>query len=163
MGLLTCRRAWATALVAGALTTGCGSSVADADRPDPTRSQPVSSSPFCTAVQANLEAIRPLNTLIGRGGGAPPEELSNTVDAVRRTGEDMLDTAPNEIRPDVERTVEAVDLQLDALLASGGDRDAVSRDPELAAQLQAPELRAASERVQTYVTRNCTPGGSTGS
>src|SRR5690606_41922840 len=89
-----------------------GSTVADANAPDPTRRAPAPQSPFCAAAQANLEAIRPLNGLVARGQVAP-EELERSVAAVRRSGQGMVHPAPNEIRTDVGRTVPAPALPPD--------------------------------------------------
>jgi hypothetical protein len=147
----------ALVLACGALL-GCGSSVADADSPDPTRRAPAPPSPFCAAAQANLQAIRPLNGLVAQGR-VPPEQLNDTVAAVRRAGQDMLLAAPGEIREDVERTVRAVDLQLDVLVENGGDQAALTRDTELANRLDSPEFAGAGERVRAYVERNCTGRG----
>jgi hypothetical protein len=154
MGLVSRGTTLAAALVTCAITAGCGGSVADADAREPTRPATPVTSPFCLAAQANVAAIRPLSALITHGGAAP-EELSNTVDAVRSAGSAMLDAAPDEIRPDVERTVQAADLQLDALLANGGDGAAVARDPQLNARLGSAEFTGARERVQAYVDNNC--------
>jgi hypothetical protein len=145
--------ALATVFAAGALA-GCGGSVADADNRERARPTTPPSSPFCDAAQARSDAIRPLNRLVARGS-APPAELSSTVETVRRSGNHLLVVAPSDIRADVERSVQAVNLQLDALLASGGDVDALSRDPAL----NSPEAAAASERVTAYVNRNCGAGG----
>lgn len=148
----------ATAALACTVLAGCGGSVADADRAEQTRTAPAPPSPFCAAAQANSDAIRPLNAL-ATGRSARPAELSSTVDTVRRTGSDLLLAAPTDIQPDVERTVQAINLQLDALLANGGDAGAVARDPNIVAQLGAPELTAANDRYRQYVARNCGPGG----
>jgi hypothetical protein len=148
----------ALALVIGAVLLGCGGgSVADADAPDPTRRAPAPPSPFCAAAQANLEAIRPLNGLVAQSQ-VPRDELARTVAAVRRAGQDMVFAAPDEIRTDVERTVEALDMQLDVLMASGGDQAALSRDTDLVNRLNSPEFAGAGDRVRTYVERNCTAG-----
>lgn len=158
MGLIP-RSGATAALVAtiGAVLLGCGSSVADADAPDPARTAPAPPSPFCAAAQANLEAIRPLNGLVAQGE-VPRDQLVNTVAAVRRAGQDMVFAAPDDIRTDVERTVQALDMQLDVLVASGGDQTALSRDTELVNRLNSPEFTGAGERVRTYVERNCTAG-----
>lgn len=152
MGVVSRGQRLAAALALGAFTAGCGGSVADADAPSPRTTAPPPASQFCVAVQANSDAIRPLNRL---GSGAPPEELSNTVDSVRRAGVDLVSAAPDSLRADVQRTVDAVDLQLDALVATGGDAAAAARDTELAARLRAPELTAASQRVSAYVNQTC--------
>jgi hypothetical protein len=159
---LTMRAGTPVALVVavGALLMGCGSSVADADSADPTRRAPAPPSPFCAAAQANLEAIRPLNGLVAQGR-VPPDQLADTVAAVRRAGQDMVLAAPDDIRTDVERTVQAVDLQLDVLLRSGGDQTALTRDTALVNRLNSPEFAGAGERVRAYVERNCTPGAGT--
>ncbi len=161
MGLIS--RAGAPAAIVVALVTmggtllGCGGSVADADDPDPTRRAPSPPSPFCAAAQANLEAIRPLNGLVAQGQ-VPPDQLRNTVAAVRRAGQDMVLAAPGDIRGDVERTVQALDMQLDVLIASGGDQTALTRDTELVNRLNSPEFAGAGERVRAYVERNCIAG-----
>jgi len=159
MGLIS-RTGASAALVLtfGAVLLGCGgSSVADADAPDPTRKAPAPPSPFCAAAQANLEAIRPLNGLVAQGQ-VPRDQLAATAAAVRRAGQDMVFTAPADIRTDVERTVEALDMQLDVLVESGGDQTALSRDTDLVNRLNSPEFAGAGERVRTYVERNCMAG-----
>ena len=55
--------------------------------------------------------------------------------------------------------MQAVNLQLDALVANGGDAAAIARDPELVARLSSPELTGAGERYRTYVNRTCTASG----
>ena len=158
MGLIS--RAGASAalvITTGGALLGCGGSVADADAPDPTRRAPAPASPFCAAAQANLEALRPLNGLVAQGQ-APRDELASTAADVRRAGQDMVFAAPDDIRTDVERTVEALDMQLDVLVASGGDQTALSRDTALVNRLNSPEFAGAGERVRTYVERNCTAG-----
>lgn len=161
MGLIP--RAGASAVLVvtfGGVLLGCGGSVADADAPDPTRRAAAPASPFCAAAQANLEAIRPLNGLVAQGQ-VPRDELTNTVAAVRRAGQDMVFAAPEDIRTDVERTVDALGMQLDVLVASGGDQAALSRDTGLVNRLNSPEFVGAGERVRAYVERNCTGATST--
>jgi len=142
-------------LLAGALLllglAGCGGSVADRDRPSPTRAQPEPASPFCAAVQASNTALAPLAT----PGGIPADELASTADAVRRSTTQLLNAAPEEIRGDVERYNAVVDLQLDALVANGGDSAALARDTALTAQINTPENTTANQRVRAYVTENC--------
>ncbi len=154
---LAVRGAPLAALIALVLLTGCGGSVADSDAPAarPTRDAPTASAdPFCEASRANADAIGPLNALVSTGS-PDRQELARAVDAVRRAGADLLQVAPPEIRGDVEQTVDAVDVQLDALLANGGDGRAIGRDPAVASRLNSPELAAASERLTSYVTRTC--------
>jgi hypothetical protein len=162
MGLISRAGAPSALVVAvvtvGATLVGCGGSVADADGRDPTRRPTTPPSPFCAAAQANLEAIRPLNGLVAQGQ-VPPDQLVSTAAAVRRAGQDMVFAAPADIRPDVERTVQALDMQLDVLVASGGDQTALTRDPELVDRLNSPEFAGAGERVRAYVERNCIAGG----
>ncbi|GAA1265804.1 hypothetical protein GCM10009609_31230 [Pseudonocardia aurantiaca] len=155
MGLLTRATALVGAVVAAAVIAGCGGSVADADRREPVATAPRPQTPFCAAAEANVEAIRPLNELLARGV-VPPDELADTTAAVRSAGAAMVEAAPNEIRADVERTVRALDMQLDVLIANGGDAAAMNRDPELAAGLSSPEFAGAGDRVRAYVERTCT-------
>jgi hypothetical protein len=156
MGLVSRIAAPAAAVISCSLLMACGGSVADADsvssrsRTSPTGAAP---SAFCIAARASSEAIRPLNGLAS--GGPRPANLPGTVDEVRRTGAELIRVSPDEIRPDVERTVQAVNLQLDVLVANGGDASALSRDPELIAQLSSPELAGAGERYRIYVNRTC--------
>jgi hypothetical protein len=147
-------------LAAVLVTVGCGGSVADADSPNPTRAEAPRPSPFCAAAEANQEAIRPLNGLVARGQ-ISPDELADTVDAVRRAGADMINAAPPEIHADVEQTVAVLDLQLDVLMANDGDPSAVARDPQVAARLNSPEVTGATQRVRSYVERTCGPSTTT--
>ncbi len=135
-----------------ALLAGCGGSVADLDRAQASRAPAAAPSPFCAAVQAGSAATAPLS---GRSG-LPPEELAPAVDAVRQANEDLVDTAPQELRTDVEVYVRALNLQLDALLANGGDSAALARDAALSTAVNTPENIAANQRVQDYVRRSCT-------
>jgi hypothetical protein len=152
---LTC----ALLLVGGLAGCGFGGSVADADGRSAaaTEGRAPAEDPFCAASRANSEAITPLNRLVA-AGGADRDELVRAVEAVRRSGTDMVTVAPAEIRGDVQQTVDAVDLQLDALLANGGDGRAATDDPELSARLESAELAAAGERVSGYLTRACGAG-----
>ena len=133
---------------------GCGGSVADRDRPDATRERAAPPSPFCTAVVATNTALAPLSSPTAQA--IPAEELTNTADAVRAGTAQLLASAPDEIRADVERYVGVVDLQLDALVANGGDGAALAADAEFTARVNTPENSAASRRVRDYVTRTCT-------
>ncbi|GAA3227063.1 hypothetical protein GCM10017691_17130 [Pseudonocardia petroleophila] len=135
---------------------GCGGSVADRDRPDTTRERAAPASPFCAAVTTTNTALAPLSSPTAQG--IPAEQLTNTADAVRAGTAQLLNTAPEEIRADVERYVRVVDLQLDALVANGGDSAALAGDPAFTAQVNTPENTAASQRVRDYVARNCVAG-----
>ena len=146
------------AVALGALLAGCGGSVADADtrgaaRPT-TRPAAAEAAPFCAAVKVNADAIRPLNGL-SLNTPVAADQLTAAVQAARLSGTVLLDAAPTVIRPDVQRTVEVLDTQLNALLAAGGDAAAVARDPAVAAQANSPEVTAAGRRVATYVNQNC--------
>jgi hypothetical protein len=147
------------AAAALALLAGCGGSVADADtvRP-PTTTRPVSpqAAPFCAAVQANADAIRPLNGLsLGGPVNAAGDGLAAAVSTARLSGIALADAAPDEIRDDVQRVVDAMDVELNALVAAGGDAAKAARDPAVTAAVNSPEVTAAGERVTTYVQQNC--------
>ncbi len=144
-------------VVLGALLTGCGGSVADADTRNAaptTRAVPGGTGGFCAAIQANNDALRPLNTLSLRTPVAA-DQLTAAVQAARLSGTVLLDAAPSELRPDVERTVEALDVELTALLTAGGDAAAVASDPQVSARVNSPEVVAAGRRIATYVNQNC--------
>jgi len=137
-------------LVAGlVLLSGCGGSLADTD-PRSTRAEPPApASPFCAATQDAAAAVRPLNALLSRG--ADTGELQELIPPVRRANQEVVRAAPGEIRIDVERSIEAATIQLDALEAGGP----AALDEELAARLGAPEYTEAAERVRSYVATNC--------
>jgi hypothetical protein len=144
------------ALVAAALVlAGCGGSLADADTPAsprPDRSRP---GDFCSAVLAGTRAAQPLATLLTRGGTVPRDQLTTAAETVRSAYAEVLATAPGEIRADVERSVAAVDLQLDALEAANGDTAAVAGNAELRSRLTAPEYVQAAEQVRDYISEHC--------
>jgi hypothetical protein len=137
-------------VVLGALA-GCGGSVADRDGPAPVRASTAPPSPFCTALEASLQATAPL----ANRTGVPAEELTNAVEAARRANTELVDTAPPTLRADVQRYVAALDLQLAALLANGGDTVALRTDAALSSAVNTPETVAAGQRVQTYVQETC--------
>lgn len=137
-------------LAALALVTGCGGSLADTDTRAPGPAPEPPASDFCTAVQAATDAVRPLNAQLARGG-ASAERLQGLIEPVRRANLEVVRTAPGEMRIDVERSVEASTIQLDALARDG--QDAV--DAELRARLDDPQYTDAAERVREYVTTNC--------
>lgn len=143
------------------LLAGCGGSLADRDRPAARAPEPVPLSPFCAAVAASGEAAAPFD-VVDSGGRVAPEQLAPAVDAIRRSNTELLTTAPPEIRPDVQTYVEVIELQLDALLAGGGDGAALTRDPELVSRVNTPENTAANDRVLAYVTRTCASQGGAG-
>ena len=144
------------ALVAAALLlAGCGGSLADADTPAPPRPDRTPPGDFCSAVLAGTRAAQPLATLLTRGGTVPRDQLTAAAEAVRSAYAEVLATAPGEVRSDVERSVAAVDLQLDALEAADGDTAAVAGNAELRSRLTAPEYVQASERVRDYIGEHC--------
>jgi hypothetical protein len=147
------------AAVAAALLAGCGGSVADADTRGVTprttsRAASAQAAPFCAAVQANADAIRPLNNL-RLGSPVAADQLTATVEAARLSGAALRGAAPDALRGDVQRTVDALDVELDALLAAGGDPDVAARNPQVVAQYTSPEVAAAGRRVAAYVSQNC--------
>ena len=144
------------ALVAAALLlAGCGGSLADTDTPAPPRPDRTPPGDFCSAVLAGTRAAQPLATLLTRGGTVPRDQLTAAAEAVRSAYAEVLATAPGEVRSDVERSVAAVDLQLDALEAADGDTAAVAGNAELRSRLTAPEYVQASERVRDYIGEHC--------
>lgn len=158
MPLLT-RGARPAALVVCALITvltACGGSVADTDNDRPAaRETTTAPTPFCAASRANSDALGPLNALVSRGGPVDRAALGRAVDTVRRSGSELVLSAPAEVADDVQLTVDAVNVQLDALLANGGDGRAIADDPQVAERLNSPELTAATQRLTAYVNRTC--------
>jgi hypothetical protein len=159
MGRTSRRRTAPTPMVAvvaaALLLAGCGGSLADADSPAPARRDRTPPGDFCGAVLAGTRAAQPLAALLNRGGTVPRAELDSAAEAVRSAYADMVATAPGEIRADVERSVAAVDLQLDALEAAKGDTAAITRDAGLRDKLTSPEYTGAADRVRSYVGEHC--------
>ena len=155
MARMFCATTLAGPVLATLLLTSCGGSLADTDAPAPARPDRTTAGDFCGAVLAGSRATQPLAALLTRGGTVPRAELDTAAQAVRSAYADILATAPGEVRADVERSVAAVNLQLDALEAAGGDTAAVTRDAELRSRLEAPEYTEATERVRSYVGEHC--------
>jgi hypothetical protein len=145
----------AVVVAAALLLTGCGGSLADADAPGPARPDRTPPGDFCGAVLAGTRATQPLVALLTRGGTVPRDQLDPAAAAVRSAYADVLATAPGEIRTDVERAVAAMNTQLDALDAAGGDTTAVARDVQLRSRLTAPEYTEAADRVRSYIGEHC--------
>jgi hypothetical protein len=145
----------AAILAAAFLLAGCGGSLADADTPAPPRPDRTRPGDFCGAVLAGTRAAQPLAALLTRGGTVPRDQLTTAAETVRSAYAEVLATAPGEIRADVERSVAAVDLQLDALEAADGDTAAVADNAELRGRLTAPEYVQAAEQVRNYIGEHC--------
>ena len=156
--------AWFPALVSALLMAGCGSSLADADRPLPTRASHGPAGDFCAAVRAGADAARPLAALVDRGGAVPRDQIVDAAERVRTAYADVLATAPEEIRTDVEHTLAEADVQLDALEATGGDAAAVARDAGTRSRQAGEDYALAAARVRDYVGAHCgiDPGRFTG-
>lgn len=157
MGVVS-RAAWPVAVALVALSTGCGGSLADADRAPRASPTPSPMSPFCAALNANSSTIQQLSLLTG-SGVVPPGELAAAVEAIRRSGNDLTASAPEAMRADVRQTVDTINLQLDVLVKAGGDRAALAADPQVTARVNAPEVNAARQRVGAYASRTCPPSG----
>jgi hypothetical protein len=140
-----------------ALCTACGGSLADTDLAPRTTPPPPPMSPFCAALQANSSSIQQLSLLTG-SGVVPPGELAATVEAIRRSGNDLTANAPDALRADVQQTVDTINLQLDVLVKAGGDRAALANDPRVREAVNSPEVNAARQRVGQYASRTCPPG-----
>ncbi|ANY05236.1 hypothetical protein AFB00_01690 [Pseudonocardia sp. HH130630-07] len=143
-----------SALTVSVVLAGCGDSLATqsgTSRPA-TTTEARATTPFCEAVQANQDAVRPLG---GIAVGGRVEDVAQLVANVRRTNQQVTALAPQEIRGDFDRANQLVERQLVALENSGGDSMAVARDPEIARARSDPEYQAASQRISDYVRSNC--------
>ncbi|GEL20659.1 hypothetical protein [Pseudonocardia asaccharolytica] len=128
----------------------CGGSAGD---DLPAAASPVSAgSPFCAAVQANVDAARPLAML---AAGTPVAGLGDVADSVRRTNQQVIDAAPPQIRADFEHAAQIAELQLRALETAGGDPAAIGTDPELARRASDPAFAEASRRLQAFIDEHC--------
>lgn len=152
-------RAVAVAVGIGVAVSACGTSVADSDAaraPVTTRAAPPS--PFCVAARHQSDALRPLTTL-AQGGDVPADRVDAAVDAVRRSDAELVITAPPELSGDVQRYVEALNVQLDALVRARGDARSVTADPSVTAASGSPAAAAAAQRVTAYILRSCPRSG----
>ncbi|MFP5021960.1 hypothetical protein [Pseudonocardia phyllosphaerae] len=144
----------AALVLAGALT-GCGDSLATRPSSTPHASPTTSRSqtPFCEALQRSREAARPVNEL---GVSRQKSDTGEVVTDVRSANQQVLLLAPQEIRPDVQRANEVVELQLRVLERTEGDTLALSRDPDVSRERSDPQNVEASQRIQDYSRRMCT-------
>ncbi|WP_232665414.1 hypothetical protein [Pseudonocardia sp. TRM90224] len=140
-------------LGAGVLVAACGGSVADTDRPAGQQRNQPPPTPFCAAAAANSDTLEPMIAFVN--GGPAPQRLDDLVDELRRTGSEMTITSPEELRGDVQRLIDIQNLQLDAIVAAGGDARALQSNVDLRAKVTAPEMSVARQRVSGYVTANC--------
>jgi hypothetical protein len=136
------------------LLAGCGGSLADVDRPGRARPRPAPTD-FCTAVVAGAAAARPVAALVARSDPEARQQLGEAAENARRAYADVLATAPEEVRTDVERAVAVADLQLDVLEYTGGDVGALARDAAVRRTLATQEYAVATQRVRDYVTTHC--------
>jgi hypothetical protein len=136
------------------LLAGCGGSLADVDRPGLVRPR-TTPTDFCTAVVAAAAAARLVAALVARSDPVARQELGEAAQTARRAYADVLATAPEEVRADVERSVAVADLQLDVLEYAGGDVGALARDAAVRRTLATQDYAVATQRVRDYVTTHC--------
>ncbi|WP_214369843.1 hypothetical protein [Pseudonocardia sp. H11422] len=141
-----------------ALATACGGSTTATDAPPAgaaaAPAAPDAGGPFCTAVQANMDAGQVLATLT-QSGGAPAEEFGNVADAVRRTNQEVVDAAPADLRADFETLSGLADLQLEVLEAAGGDPASLGRSQEYTQRLQEPAVIEIGQRLPGQLQQRC--------
>jgi hypothetical protein len=138
------------AATAAVLLAGCGTSVADADVAAPTTSPTPVPSPFCTAARSHADALRPL-ALLAQRGGAKPGELASAVAAVHRADSDLVANAPRDQLGLVQRYVDLLNTQIDALVRAGGD----AGDPAVVAASASHDAQDTAQQVAAYVMRHC--------
>lgn len=141
-------------VAAVALLSGCAGSVADSDNPLAPAGPPPPVSPFCQAVQSDIDATQPLARFSVEGDGTPAE-FGQAAEAVRRSNANLIAAAPGEIRADIENSISLVPLHLETLAADNGGPAATITSAELAARAQDPAYVATRQRVQAFVNENC--------
>lgn len=136
----------ALAVLATAVTVaGCSPDpIESADEEVVARAQQVAA--FCDAARANVEAALPVAELNIKG--PPPhraDEITAAVTPLRQSNEAMLDSAPDEVRPDAELAFQLAEMQLDIYERTGGGPVAVTSDPAYLAKVE--EADVARKRI----------------
>lgn len=109
---------------------------------------------FCDAARANVEAAKPVAALNSKGPAPhPAEEITAAVEPLRESNQAMLDTAPDQVRPDAQMAYDLAEMQLGLYESSGGDPAAVTADPAYVAKAQ--ESDAALQRMQSFLRTAC--------
>ena len=109
---------------------------------------------FCEIARGWNERVKKLVTgLIGRPDAA---QLQQFVHDVVSAVNEAVAAAPAEIKGDFKITADAVSQYATALERAGYDPNKVA--PDAAARLQAPDVRAAGERVSAYGRQVCRTG-----
>lgn len=148
------------ALVAATVLAGCGGGTEEipADVPpevaEQVTEQVQAAADFCAAAQANIDAGAAL-TEFARAGQPPrpAEEIEAVLEPIRESNEQLVASAPEEAKADVEQIAQVAELRMAAFEASSGDPAAANSDP---AYLEA--AKAAAEpiaRFQQYLRVRC--------
>jgi hypothetical protein len=157
-------RAAAIALVAAALLSGCGGGGADGLPEAPEVEVPAELEPaveqagavvdFCDAARANGEAATALDEFLAAGEPPRPEdELSDLVEPLQESNEQMAQSAPEPAKADAEQLVTLSERRLEILTESGGDVAAISADQAYVEQAQGAQ--EAAGRFRAFVRTTC--------
>lgn len=105
---------------------------------------------FCRQIRK----VPPLASVISGFADDDPTELRTRLDDARTAYTDLRDAAPEDIRDDVDATVDLVDAVIDAVAANGTDPEAVAAEVRSAVKLH-PGAATSSTKVAAYAKQRC--------
>lgn len=150
------------ALVAATLLGGCGggdgAAQGETDVP-PAQVEAIEeagqqATDFCAAALANVEAGQALKDFsLAAPAPRPQEEMEAVLGPVRESNAQLLASAPEMAKADMEQVNEVTELRLAAFEASGGDPAAADADPAIAEKLAA--VAKPSARITQYIRTTC--------
>lgn len=146
------------ALVAATVLGGCGGGGAGVTEVPPEMEEVAEAgaqvTDFCTAAQANVDAGARLTEF--STAGTPPrpqEEIEAVLEPLRESNEQMLASAPEMVKPDLEKVAEVTELKLAAFEASAGDTAAANSDSAVVEKTK--EAAEPSARIAQYLRAVC--------
>lgn len=146
------------ALVAATVLGGCGGTGAGETEVPPEMEAVAEAgaqvTDFCTAAQANVDAGAKLSEFTTAGTAPrPQEEIEAVLEPLRESNEQMLASAPEMVKPDLEKVAEVTELKLAAFEASAGDPAAANNDPAVVEKTK--EAAEPSARIAQYLRAVC--------
>ena len=85
--------------------------------------------------------------------GEDPAQVRTFVDELRAASQEVANTAPTEIAPDIRVITDSVEAFAGSLEQAG--YDPAKAPDDAAAALAGPEVQAASQRVEGYINARC--------
>ncbi|HVL86031.1 MAG TPA: hypothetical protein VM367_17320 [Pseudonocardia sp.] len=150
------------ALVAATVLTGCGGDAPDVpeiegvpqEQVEEVTEQVEAAANFCEAAESHIQAGAAFNEF-ARAGEAPrpAEEIQAVLEPLRASTTQMVESAPEEQRADLELIAAAQEASLSVYEATGGDATAALSDPTSVQKAQ--EAAEADARIRQYLLARC--------